>query len=126
MTLEILNSSNVWVDITPYTFYGGFKWQRSDVDAPKSGRNLEGTMMRGRKATKIRLDVTCRPLENSEASLILSLIMPEWVQVRYYDPQVGAVVQKKMYSNNNPASYLMKQKNGRELWSGITFPLIEE
>lgn len=126
MTLEILNSSNVWVDITPYVFYGGIKWQRSDVDAPKSGRNLEGTMMRGRVATKIRLDVTCRPLENSEASLILSLIMPEWVQVRYYDPQVGAVVQKKMYSNNNPASYLMKQKSGRELWSGITFPLIEE
>lgn len=126
MTLEIMNSSNVYVDITPYTAYGGFKWQRADVDAPNSGRNLEGTMMRGRKATKIRLDVTCRPLTNAEASLILSLIMPEWVQVRYYDPQEGHVVTKTMYSNNNPASYLMKQKSGRELWSGITFPLIEE
>ena len=83
-------------------------------------------MHRARVDTKIRLDVTCRPLTAAEAKTILTLIMPEWVTVSYYDVQQGAVVTKKMYSNNNPASYLIKRKNGTELWSGITFPLIEQ
>ena len=52
--------------------------------------------------------------------------MPEWVTVTYYDPQVGNVVEKTMYSNNNPASYLMTKNDGTEWWDGITFPLIEK
>ena len=103
-------------DIAPYIAYGGLKWQRSDVDG-------EGA---GRMATKIRLDVTCRPLKAAEASIVLSAIMPEWVSVTYYDPQMGSTVTKTMYANNNPASYLIKHPDGTEWWSGITFPLIEK
>ena len=32
---------------------------------------------------------------------------------------------KAMYSNNIPAQFLIKTRNGKELWGGITFPLIE-
>ena len=35
-------------------------------------------------------------------------------------------VTKTMYSNNNPASYLMRKPDGTEYWEGITFPLIEQ
>nr|DAH66272.1 MAG TPA: hypothetical protein [Caudoviricetes sp.]DAK67853.1 MAG TPA: hypothetical protein [Caudoviricetes sp.]DAU28892.1 MAG TPA: hypothetical protein [Caudoviricetes sp.] len=52
--------------------------------------------------------------------------MPEWVSVRYTDPQTNSIATRKMYSNNNPATFQMKQRNGDELWGGITFPLIEE
>lgn len=121
MTLEIDG-----VNIVPYIAYGGFQWQRSDVDGEGAGRMLDGTLERNRMATKIRLDVTCRPLKSSEASIVLSAIMPEWVSVKYYDPQIGSVVTKTMYSNNNPASYLIKHPDGTEWWSGITFPLIEK
>lgn len=31
----------------------------------------------------------------------------------------------QMYSNNIPAQFLIKTRNGKELWGGITFPLIE-
>jgi hypothetical protein len=34
-------------------------------------------------------------------------------------------VTKTMYSNNNPASFLMRKPDGTEWWSGISFPLIE-
>ena len=112
------------VDMVPYIAYGGIKWQRSDVEGPDAGRDLTGTLRRNRVASKIRLDVTCRPLKATEAQIVLTAIMPEWVTVRYEDPQAGLVT-KQMYANNNPASYMMKRPDGTEWWAGITFPLIE-
>lgn len=114
------------VNIIPYTKYQGFKWQRADVDSSEAGRTMDGTLHRGRVATKIRLDVECRPLKTEEARTVLSAILPEWVQVTYTDPMEGMEVTRTMYSNNNPASFCTKQANGEEWWNGITFPLIEQ
>lgn len=107
-----------------YVAFGGVKWQRNDIDAPNSGRDLGGLMHRGRVATKIRLDITCRPLTEAEAQIVLNAIYPEYVTVTYTDPQYG-VVTRTMYSNNNPASFLLKKSN-TEYWGGITFPLVEQ
>ena len=114
------------VDITPYIAFGGVKWERSDIDASDSGRTMDGVMHRGRVASKIRLDVTCKPLTTAEASKVLSAILPEWVTVKYTDPMAGTTLTKTMYSNNTPATYLIKKPNGVEYWNGITFPLIEQ
>ena len=119
MTLTVNN-----VDMTKYIAYGGIKWQRYDVDSPETGRAMDGKMYRGRVATKIRLDITCRMLKASEVSIVLNAILPEYVMVTYDDPMLGLVT-KQMYSNNNPAVYQMKKKDGTEYWSGVTFPLIE-
>ena len=114
------------VDMVPYISYQGLKWQRSDLDAPNSGRTLDGVMHRGRVATKIRLDVTCRPLKLSEARTVLTAVYPEYVTVTYTDPMQGGEVTKTMYSNNNPASFCIRHPDGTEWWDGITFPLIEQ
>lgn len=113
------------VDITPYIAFKGVKWTRSDIDSPDTGRTMDGTMHRGRVTSKRRLDITCKPLTDSQASIVLNAIYPEYVTVRYTDPQDG-VVTKTMYSNNNPASFLLNREGSLEsLWDGITFPLIE-
>lgn len=109
----------------PFTAYQGLKWERADVEAPDAGRTLDGIMHRGRVSTKIRLDVTCRPLTASEAHTVLQAIQPEWVTVTYDDPLYGTVT-KTMYSNNIPASFLICHKDGTEWWGGIAFPLIEQ
>lgn len=114
------------VDIVPYIAYGGFQWQRADVDGPGAGMDLSGILRRNRVRTRRRLDVTCRPLKSNEVSIVLTAIMPEWVTVRYYDVQEGQIVTRVMYSNNNPASYLQRHRNGDEWWGGVTFPLIEQ
>ena len=114
------------VDMVPYVAFGGFKWQRNDVDGDSAGRDLTGELHRDRVATKIRLDITLKPLLLSEISTVLTAIMPEWVTVKYTDPQVGGVVTKTMYSNNNPASFCIRQPDGREYWNSATFPLIEK
>lgn len=119
MTLTIDN-----VDMTPYIAYGGLKWSRNDIDAPDTGRDMAGTMHRGRVSTKIRLDVTCRLLEKAEISIVLNAILPEYVTVTYDDPMYGTVT-KTMYSNNNPAVFQIRKSSGKEYWGGVTFPLIE-
>lgn len=113
------------INMLPYVAYeDGIKWQRSDLEDPEAGRTLDGQMHRGRVASKIRLDITCRPLRSTEASIALNAIFPEYVTVRYLDPMYGEVT-KTMYSNNNPASHMLLQEDGTEWWRGITFPLIE-
>lgn len=114
------------VDLAPYIAYQGIKWQRSDVDGPNAGRSIQGTMIRDRVATKIRLDVTCRPLYLEEAKIVLQAILPEFITVTYTDPMYGKNITKTMYSNNNPAQFLIKRPSGREMWGGITFPLVEK
>lgn len=113
-------------DISNYIALRGFKWTRNDIDSPNTGRTLDGKLARTRVASKIRLDITCRPLLLEEASELLTAIMPVFVQVTYTDPQKGMTVTKTMYSNNNPASFCIKKDDGREYWDGITFPLIEQ
>ncbi|MBR0161959.1 MAG: hypothetical protein IJQ02_11850 [Oscillospiraceae bacterium] len=108
----------------PYIAFNGLKWQRNDIESPKAGRTMDGNMQRGRIGTKIRMDVTCRPLTASELQIVLNAIYPEYVTVQYNDPMSGLVT-KTMYSNNNPATYLMLKPNGTEWWNGVTFPLVE-
>lgn len=123
MTLQI-NNGYEWIDITDFVAYQGLKWQRNDIDGPNAGRNMAGTMIRDRVATKIRLDITCRPLYLNELRTLLNLIQPVTISVRYDDPMMG-MREATMYSNNNPAGYCQKYPNGLEYWHGITFPLIE-
>ena len=113
------------VDFTDFIAKGGLKWQRNDVDASNSGRTMDGVMHRDKVATKIRLDITCKPLDADTAMNVLNTILPEYVSVDYYDPMYGERVGVSMYSNNNPASFLLARDDGNDLWGGITFPLIE-
>ena len=112
------------VNLLPYIVEDGLKWTRFDVEAPDTGRTLDGVMHRGRVAVKVRLDVTCRPLTASEASTVLNAIAPEFVTVRYVDPMQGSVV-KTMYSNNIPALCATVYDDSSARWEGLEFPLIE-
>jgi len=114
------------VDVTPYIAHQGVKWTRSDVDGPNAGRTITGLMIRDRVATKIRLDITCRPLTGDELHTLLNVILPVFVQVTYEDPMLGLVT-KTMYANNNSVTYFKKKtEDGNiEYWIEGSFPLVE-
>lgn len=115
------------VNIVPYIAYQGLKYQHSDIDAPDSGRTMDAVMHRGRVASKIRLDVTCRPLNVADTARVLSAISPEWVTVTFTDPMTATTTTKTMYSNNRTASFLIKRDNdANDLWMIEPFPLIEK
>lgn len=112
------------LDITSMLEENGISWTRNDIDGPNAGRTISGLMIRDRIATKIRLDITCRPLTQSQCSALLNAILPEYVTVHYIDPMYGEVT-KTMYSNNNPVVYSTVYDDGTVQFTGITFPLIE-
>lgn len=113
------------VDITDYIAHQGVQWSRNDIDGPNSGRTLSGLMIRDRVATKIRLDITCRPLKRTELNTLLNLIYPVFVTVTYEDPMQG-LVSKTMYANNNKATFLFPRPGDvEEYWTSVTFPLVE-
>ena len=125
---EVIKLTNILInntDITDYIAANGVKWSRNDVDGPNTGRTISGALIRDRVATKIRLDVTCRPLLSEELAILLNLIVPEFVEVTYDDPMYGRVT-KTMYANNNGAEYLFVKPDGKEYWRNVTFPLIEK
>ena len=112
------------VNMLPYIQEDGLRWTRVDVEAPDTGRTLDGVMHRGRVAVKIRLDVTFRPLTSAEAAVVLNAIAPQYVTVRYSDPMYGSVT-KTMYSNNIPTICATVYDDGTARWEGLEFPLIE-
>ena len=111
-------------DITRMIVEDGVKWQRNDVDGQNAGRNLSATMIRDRKATKIRLDIKCLPLSADKSRQLLQLIEPEFVTVQYDDPMYGMTT-KIMYSNNVPAQFDTRG-DGTDNWKEIEFPLVEK
>ena len=112
------------VNLLPYIAEDGLRWTRFDVEAPDTGRTLDGVMHRGKVAVKIRLDVTCRPLTSAEAAVVLNAIAPQYVTVRYTDPMYGSVT-KTMYSNNIPTICATVYDDGSARWEGLELPLIE-
>ena len=112
-------------DITKYIEYQGIKWSRNDVDGPNAGRNLSGSMIRDRVATKIRLDITCHPLLERDHMILMRLLEPEFVTVTYDDQMYGKV-SKVMYSNNHSSDHCVVTEDGKEYWHNISFPLIEK
>lgn len=114
-----------------YVSYQGLKRQRSDVDAPNSGRALSGLMIRSRVATKYRWDVTCNPLPTAEIQKILEYIQPQKFWVTLDDPLLGTRTKIAMYSNNFSVDHVITKLDTSttpatkvDYWK-LTFPLIE-
>lgn len=112
------------VDITPFIAYGGWKWQRADVDGPNAGRGLDGNLIRDRVAIKYRFDVTCIPLTATQFATIQQLIEPVSFSVTFTDPMTNSTRTEQMYSNNYSANFQRITRQGVEYYAGFTFPLI--
>ena len=125
MKVEIKNSSNTWVDITPYIAWQGLTFSRNDVDAPDAGRDMTGTMHRGRVGVKEKMNVTTVPLTKAQSSSIQTLLYPETIEVRVTPyPRTNAAQILSMYTNNVKTTYIIHRASGEDLQS-LTFPLIE-
>lgn len=126
MTVEIYDTTNQeWFDITPWIAWQGLTFSRNDVDSPDAGRTMSGLMMRGRVASKEKMEVKTVQLTRAQSSKLQTLLFPESIQVRVTPyPRTNSVHVMKMYSNNVKTTYVIHRENGEDLQS-LSFPLIE-
>lgn len=126
MTVEIYDTTNQeWFDITPWIAWQGLTFSRNDVDAPDAGRTMDGTMHRGRVASKEKMEVKTIQLTRAQSSTLQTLLFPESIQVRVTPyPRTNSAHVMKMYSNNVKTTYVIHRQNGEDLQS-LSFPLIE-
>ena len=124
MKLEI-SSNGSWVDITSYLEYQGLSFSRNDLDAPDSGRTLDGIMHRNRVASKERMDCNTIPLNMSRLNNLLTLLYPETFDIRV-TPYPGTTTSKVLtvYSNSIKINHVLQLANGEDL-QRVSFPLIE-
>ncbi len=124
MTVEI-NNGTTWVNITPWIKYQGVTFSRNDVEAPDSGRTLDGIMHRGRIAVKEKMEVSTVQLTREQSAALQTLLYPETIQVRVTPyPRTNASATFTMYSNNVKTDYVIHRENGEDLQE-LSFPLIE-
>ena len=128
MVLKIRKqTSPTWLDLLPFIEQGGLKRTRNDIDGQNAGRVvLNAEMVRDKKATKIRFDITCKPLTDAQLAQLLDIIEEEWVVVTYTDPKMGLREGVMFYANDNPVTCQCVYPNGQALWGGVSFPLIEK
>ena len=115
------------VDILPYVKESGIKWQRNDVESQKAGRTMDAVMHRGRVAIKFRADFELLDLHTEDARMIMNLIIPEYVEVETNEHPLYDYLITSFYSNNGPATCVtIDKETGVSIWTGISFPLIEQ
>ena len=126
MTVEIYDTANQeWFDITPWIAWQGLTFSRNDVDSPDAGRTMSGLMMRGRVASKEKMEVKTVQLTRAQSSKLQTLLFPESIRVRVTPyPRTNSAHIMKMYSNNVKTTYVIHRENGEDLQS-LSFPLIE-
>lgn len=112
-------------DITPYLKYQGIKMKRNDIDGPNAGRDLTGTLIRDRVATKMRWDCTTHIMPLAQAQELLEILQPEWISVRTNYTLDGTTQTYVAYSNNIEIPYLGILR-GIEYANEFTFPVIEK
>ena len=126
MTVEIWDNANSeWFDITPWIAWQGLTFSRNDVDAPNAGRDMAGTMHRGRVASKEKMNINTVQLTRAQSAKLQTLLYPETISVRVTPyPRTNTAYIMSMYSNNVKTTYVIHRENGEDLQS-LSFPLIE-
>ncbi len=112
------------VDFSDVLEEGGLVWERNDLDAEGTGRDLNGDMLRDRTTTKVTLKVSTIPLTTERISQLLQAIYPQTAQITYLDPQAGTALVKTMYVAKCPAT-CQRQYGDTQLWDGVSFSHIE-
>ena len=103
-------------DILRFVQEDGMEWSRNDLDNAEAGRTMDGAMHRGRIAIKYKVNIRCLKLYRSEVLTLMNLILPEFV-----------TVETNMHPLYVPSTVTTADpETGESLWSGISFPLVEQ
>ena len=107
------------LDFTPYLT--GMTVTIQDIEA-EATRTTNGNLKRNRIAVKRNIDLTFKPLTQTESQTILTAITDLFFNVTYIDPQLGTTT-KTFYVSDRNAPFLAID-NG--MWNGLAFTFSEQ
>lgn len=112
------------LDITSFIATDGFSWERNDIDAPDSGRDMNGTMRRKIVARKDKMQITCRPLTSQQLTQLFNALSVTTMSVTYMVP--GNVSRTAtFYNSKKSAGVVQAIANNTILYNNVSFDLIE-
>lgn len=104
-------------------------WSIQDISSPDAGRTLDGIMHKERLAVggqKRKLKLTWNMVRyGTESSTILQAFTPEYVDVKYPDPQTGSVETKVFYTGDKELEF-KTWWSGSQILTNLSFSIIEQ
>lgn len=98
-----------------------YKWKLEDLSASDAGRTEDTVMDKKRIGQLIGIELQWNKVSIKDASTILKLFNPEYINVRYLDAKEGEYVNRTFYVGERSAPLY----NGElGLWDNIAFNLI--
>ena len=124
METEILEIEGV--NFGPYLSEDGLVYRREDILSNGSGRKTLNRKFRAKIIrSPVHLHVSCLDLPLETSRTLLAALQPGILNVRYEDPEHGLITRR--FVNLNPEITLHRvYRDGRKLWRGLEFELVEE
>lgn len=110
-------------DLTNYI--KSVKWSRNDIDAPGSGRDMNGNMRRGRVAIKAKLEFECLTMSQEQLIWLGGIIGRETVSVSYLDPHFGQRTARFYGSSLDSSVWSSDKSTNQTMWESPKFNLVE-
>ena len=102
------------------------KWSENDLDAPNSGRTLDGMMQRGKITSKRRADIKLRNIRAQRANQILAIIRNQYFTCETdLPPSDEGSLSMQMYNSTRSGGVKIIDTDGRIIHGGISFNLIQ-
>lgn len=112
-------------NIIQYIDLGGCKWSENDLDAPKSGRTLDGVMHRSKVAEKRRADIKLRRVKAADLNIILPLLRQQYFTVQTDLFPGAGPLEMNMYCSTRSGGIGIIDTDGKVCYDETSFNVIE-
>lgn len=112
-------------DIIRYIEVNGISLSENDLDAPKSGRTLDGIMHRRKVAQKNKAEIKLVSIRKSVLDHITSLLRNEYVNVETDMFAGNETLVMEMYNSSRKYGAAIIDEDGVIWYTGVSFDLIQ-
>lgn len=112
-------------DITADIDFAGCKWSENDLDAPKSGRTLDGMMQRKKVAEKLKAEIKLKRSTAARLNVILPILRNQYVTVKTDMFPGHGRVESTFYCSTRGGMVGIINTDGKIMYDDTSFSLIE-
>ena len=113
------------LDITADIELSGCKWSENDLDAPKSGRTLDGVMQRQKVAEKKKAEIKLKRLKAARLNQILPILRQQYFTVTTDMFPGSGNVSLSMYNSTRSGMVAIIDTDGKVCYDDTSFNVIE-